>query len=158
MFKPYLIAIILGILISCSEKEPELEKIGHESIVLSCLYKENAEFIIESENEYIQMATQIYNEGFGFGNDCVDTSHAPFSFNDFVLMGRYTKTDMNDQLSINVYRNNSLKRIIYKVEIDKVPGPEDNGGFGIIYSSGMNWIKIPKPSDEYEIIIEYSEY
>lgn len=156
--KLYLILIFLALLMSCSQDDAELEKVDHESIVLPCLYQENTQFIIESENEYVQMATQIYDNRFGFGNDCADTTQTSFSFDGHVLMGRFTKTDMNDELSLNVYRNKSLKRIIYKVEINKVPGPDNNGGFGIIYSSGMNWIKIPKPPDEYSIIIEYDEH
>ena len=154
IMKSYLIVVILGLLISCSQDEPEFEKVNYEFIALNCLFQEDSEFIIKTENEYIQMATQIYR----YGRDCADTTQAPFEFKDYILMGKYTKSDMNDRIYLDVYKNKTLKRIIYKIKKDIVPGPNNNGGFGNIYSSGMNWVKIPKPPEDYEIIIEYKEY
>jgi len=145
--------IVLAFLLSCSSDEPELDKVDYENITLKCLIQEGTEFIIESEDEYIQMATQIYDAQ--WGPNCADTTQAPFDFNEYVLIGKYSKLDTNDELSIEVLEDKKQKRIIYSMDIDYVPGPDNNGGFGNIYLTGMNWVKIQKPSDDYTIEIEY---
>ena len=104
--KTYIKIIILGLLISCSQDEPEFEKIDYEPVLLECLYLDDAEFIIETETEYFQMV---------IGANCTDTIQAPFDFNDYILMGKYTKFDMNDKLKLGVYKYKELKRIIYKI-------------------------------------------
>jgi len=147
--KSYIKIIILGLLISCSQDEPEFEKVAHELIAIDCVIQEDCEYIIKTENEYFQMVSN---------SECLDTIHTPFDFNDFILIGKYTECDMNDKISRDVYKYKEKKRIIYKIGLDIVPGPNNNGGFGNIYSFGMNWVKIQKPPEDYEIRIEYSEY
>lgn len=152
----YFLFIILGLLLSCSRDEPKPEPADSEFITLACLFQENTQFIIKTEEEYLQMAKQIYDDRFGF--NCVDTTQAPFDFNTFTLCGKYTRIDMNDKQTNGVFRDDICKKIIYKIEVNIVPGPENNGGYGKIYSSGMNWVKFPKPPDDYEIVIEYTEF
>lgn len=149
--KQYLTFIILGLFLSCSEEEPEpqLVKIDYEYVVLDCIFLEDAQYIIETEEEYFQMATQ--------GN-CWDTINVPLDLNEYVLIGKFTKTDVNDQKELNIYKNSTLKKIIYKLDLEYVPGPINTGGFGNIYSYGINWVKIPKPPEDYIITIEYNEY
>lgn len=148
--------IILSLIIACSTDGPEPEKINFESVSLNCLIEEDTEFIIQSEEEYIQMATEIYDDRISF--DCADTTQAPFDLKSYVLLGKYTQQDMNDILSLDVIKDEELKKIIYKIEMDVIMGPGNTGGGnGDIYSSGMNWIIIPKPSDDYKIIIQYTE-
>ena len=69
---------------------------------------------------------------------------------DYVLLGKYTKADMNDNIIKYVYKGTIIKRVVYKIEKNIVPGPESGGGFGIIYSFAMNWIKISKPENDYK--------
>lgn len=152
--KYYFILIIIGLINACTHDEPELVKPNYESVVLNCLYQKDAEFIITTEQEYIQMATQIYREMSG---NCADTTQAPFDFNYYVLLGRYAEFDSNDKLTKEVIEDNNLKKIIYKIEKTIVNNPSNNGGFGNILTVGMNWIIIPKPPEDYKIIIDYQE-
>lgn len=147
---------ILVLLIGCSADETEPESANFEQVSLNCLFLEDTEFIIQTEADYIQMATEIYDDRIAF--DCADTTQAPFDLDEYVLLGKYTRQDMNDKLYLDVIKNEELKQVIYKIELDVIMGPGNTGGaYGDIYSSGMNWIKIAKPSDDYEIVIQYSE-
>lgn len=148
--------LLLWLLIGCAQDNPEPTTVNAEYITLNCLYQEDTQFIIETEEAFIQMATQIYNDRIGF--DCIDTTKAPFSFDEYVLCGRCTWIDQNDQINTSVYLDDPKKKLIYKIEVNIVPGPDENGGFGKIYSSGMNWVKIPKPPDDYVVVIDYTEY
>lgn len=151
----FLLFIVFALLLfGCSTDEPEIEKVNYEFIGLNCLWEEDSQYIIESEEEYINMATQIYGPIWG---TCADTTQAPFDFNYYVLLGRYTSTDSNNGLTFNLYKDRASHQIIYKINLTRVPGPATPGGFGDITSSGMNWVKVEKPPADYSIIIEYNE-
>ncbi|MCB0806364.1 MAG: hypothetical protein KDC05_11240 [Bacteroidales bacterium] len=153
MKKSHLILVLI-LLLGCKSDEATIEKIGYESIGLQCLFKEDTQYIITSEEAYIQMARQIYDHR--FGHDCADTTKAPFDFGKFVLIGKYTSLDENDQKSLTVIQNNIQQRLLYKMTVTRVPGPT-GGGFGNFYSSGMNWVKVAKPPAGYAILIDFTE-
>jgi hypothetical protein len=148
----FLVFIIFG----CSDKneEPELFLlVDYDDITLNCLFDEDGEYIIRSEEELIEVAKAVVGDS--LWNTCIDTTQLPLDFEQYILLGKYTKHDVNDIFTRSVYKPVDADKIIYKIDIDRVAGPDNNGGFGIIYKSSMNWIKIHKPAAGVEVVIEY---
>ncbi len=151
----YLFFLILLLFFGCSKDEPVEVQVNFEPVALPCLSQENAQFIIKSKEEYFQMVSQIYNE-FPIGN-CVDTTITPFSFDEYVLLGRYLKYYLKDTITESVIENRVEKTLIYTIS-RTILGGSTGGGFGDIQSQGMNWIKVTKPPLDYTCIILYQEH
>ena len=150
----YLILISLfGLLNSCSKEKDYFDDANGEYIRLGCLIDMNGTYIIKTEEAYLQMAKQIYND-WPYNYDCVDTTQAPFDFNEFVLLGKYTTHDSNDGFTRSLTINRSSRWVTYKLEKTVVDNP-NTGGFGLIQASGMNWLKISKPPEDFKIRIDY---
>ena len=163
LFKIFFLAIIV---IGCSKNMDEQELIpiaNYENVELNCLFNhryfnnnEECEYIIENNEELIEVAKEVLGDS--LWTDCIDTCNLPLDFEEYILLGKFTKHDSNDILHRYVYKQNDIKRIIYKIAIEIVAGPYSNGGFGKIYFAGMNWVRIQKPPLDFEVIIEYEEY
>jgi len=149
--KYYLTIIVILIITGCSKTY--YERVSYEKIGIDCLSKENTGYIITSKEQFDLIASEIYENS--YGPYCNNPPQAPFSFDDYVLIGRHTKFDTNDKVYLDVYVDKNRNKSIYKIELDKEPGPVNNGSFGNIYGESMNWVKVPKPPLDQAIVIEY---
>jgi hypothetical protein len=154
-----ILILALAIVFGCSNTDdPDIEFIpmAYWDVSLNCLLRKNSEYIIETEQELIEVAREILGDSAWY--HCIDTTNLPVDFEKFILLGKYTNHDLNDSLQRTVIKPVDLAKITCKLELNKVEGPQNNGGFGNICTSGMNWIKIEKPPANFEVNIIYYEY
>ena len=92
---------------------PNSKSVDYETILLPCLIQEDTEFVIGSEEQYFQMVDQLY--GGSSAINCVDTTAVPFDFTKYLLLGKYTQWDENDEMHSVVLEYPNEKRVIYHI-------------------------------------------